>query len=275
MRVSFNNTDKLDLLNPLNLIMEIGEYGASIAWYDKETLSINGIKLYQFKHNNGGEIAGHLAEIFKENLIKDKNITIFLDFKESMIIPEKFYNIETNPDALNILFGKKDGVVKSEKLSFSNSSNSEVAFNVYRIEPVINSVINAYYPNSIIYHSSSKQIEKAEMGLTAYIFNNVIKLLLKDEEGLKIVKYFNYKTPLDAAFVLLEVCKNYKISPETIQLNLNGMIDKESNLFKEIEKYFMNVNFASPEPDVIFNLQNDEDANHYFSNLTQLIKCVS
>lgn len=275
MKVSYNNTDKLDLHSPSHVVMEIGEYGVSIGWYDKETLSINGVKLYQFKHNSGIDIANHLSEIFKDNLVQDKSTAIFFDFKESTIIPEEFYNIETDSDVLNILFGKKDAVVKSEQLSLLNNAVSEKAFNVYRVEPGINSVINVFYPGCNVYHSSSKQIEKAEKGLTVSIFNNIIKVLLKDEEGFKLIKHFNYKTPLDVAFILLDVCKVYKASPEKIELNLNGMIDIESNLFKEIEKYFKNVNFASPDPDVIFNLQNDEEANHYFSNLTHLIKCVS
>ncbi len=275
MKVSYNNTDNLDLNNPTDIVMEIGEYGVSIAWYNSQTNSIEGVKSYQFKNNNSSEIADHLSEIFKENFIQGKRATLFLDFKESMITPEKYYNSETNSEALNLLFGKKDSILKDEKIKLLNHSNLENAFNIYRVEKDIYSVINNFYPDSNIYHSSSKQIEKAENGLTLSIFNNIIKLLLKDDDGFKFVKHFNYKTPLDVVFVLLDVCKNYKVSPQNIQLNLKGMIDKESNLFKEIEKYFMNVKFELPHADVKFNFQNDEESNHYFSNLTHLIKCVS
>ena len=275
MKVSYNNTDKLNANNSTEIIMEIGEYGVSIAWYNPQTNSIEGVKSYQFKNNNSSEIAGHLSEIFKEKFIQGKLTTLFIDFKEFMITPEKFYRFENNSEALNLLFGKKDSILKDEKIKALNNSNLEDAFNIYRVEKEIYSVINNFYPDSAIFHSSSKQIEIAENGLTLSIFNNIIKLLLKDDDGFKFIKHFNYKTPLDVVFVLLDVCKNYNVSPQNIQLNLKGMIDKESNLFKEIEKYFMNVSFELPHADVNFNFQNDEESNHYFSNLTHLIKCVS
>ena len=275
MKVSYNNTNNLFSNDSSDVLIEVGDYGAAIAWYNKETLSISGVKLYQFKNNNALEITGHLSQIFKENNFEEKTTTIFFDFQESVLVPDKFYNIENEDDILNLMFGIKDSIVKSEKFNLSNRDKSADVINVYRIEHEVNSLVNTYFPGTKTYHSSTMQVKDAENGLNVSLFNNSIKVLLKEDGEFKFIKHFNYKTPVDVVYCLLDVCKNYNVSPENIVVKLKGMIDKESNLYKEIEKYFMLVKFETPAPEVSFNLPVDELSNHYFVNLTHLIKCVS
>ena len=119
MKVSYNNTNNLFSNDSSDVLIEVGDYGAAIAWYNKETLSISGVKLYQFKNNNALEITGHLSQIFKENNFEEKTTTIFFDFQESVLVPDKFYNIENEDDILNLMFGIKDSIVKSEKFNLS------------------------------------------------------------------------------------------------------------------------------------------------------------
>ena len=84
-----------------------------------------------------------------------------------------------------------------------------------------------------------------------------------------IVQYFNYTTPADVCYHLLNVAERFEVAPSSIRLTLSGMIDVDSTLYKEVYKYFLHVNFATTHD---FEVAEGFEGlpSHFYHHLTAL-----
>jgi hypothetical protein len=80
---------------------------------------------------------------------------------------------------------------------------------------------------------------------------------------------FEYETPQDVLFSLLKICKGYNFSTEAVSLQLSGLIEKDSSLYKELYQYFMLVGFC----DAPWGAAGDYPA-HFFTSYNDMAVCV-
>lgn len=59
---------------------------------------------------------------------------------------------------------------------------------------------------------------------------------------LQIVQTFNFKTSKDAVYHMLNVCHQFQANE--VGVKLSGMIEKDSNMLKEIHKYFLTITYT-------------------------------
>ena len=81
---------------------------------------------------------------------------------------------------------------------------------------------------------------------------------------------FDYSTPADVLYYLLKTCQQFSLSQQGLQLQLSGLIDKQSSLCNELYQYFINVEFREAN----WNVSNKYPA-HFFTSLNDLAKCAS
>lgn len=81
---------------------------------------------------------------------------------------------------------------------------------------------------------------------------------------------FEYETPDDVLFYLLRLCEQFSLSPKDVSLELSGLIEKESSLFKELYQYFIHIDFR----DAGWGAVNDYPA-HFFTSFNDMMQCGS
>ena len=102
-----------------------------------------------------------------------------------------------------------------------------------------------------------------------------MKVVLFKGGEVQMVQIFEYTTPTDAAYQLLNICNQYDLSPKEIPLTVSGFIDKKSNLFDELYRYFLNIDLDKPDNGVAIATHISQYPVHFFSHLILLVKCVS
>ena len=85
-----------------------------------------------------------------------------------------------------------------------------------------------------------------------------------------LAQTFQYKTPSDVVYYLIKACSQNSLSRKDVKVQLTGLIEKESFLYKELNQYFLNLEFRK----AAWNSENEFPA-HYFTSLNDLAKCVS
>ena len=88
---------------------------------------------------------------------------------------------------------------------------------------------------------------------------------------LQILQSYRYKTPEDVVFHILNVCENFEV--KDVGLQLFGMIEKDSALFRELHKYFLNIHFGVLPGNCNYAEGIKEFPAHYFSHLFSLAPC--
>ena len=85
-----------------------------------------------------------------------------------------------------------------------------------------------------------------------------------------LAQTFEYSTPEDVLYYLLKTCQQFSLSQQQVHIQLSGLVDKESALYKELYQYFIHVAFREAS----WNMSNEYPA-HFFTSLNDLAKCAS
>lgn len=269
-------------MTSLQMLMETGWYGVSFAWYNNDPLSVEGILSYNFNEGiTGTEIGSSLESILnRESIFNNQSgsVNVFYNFKESLLIPGKYYNEENSDKQLATVFGTcSDCINKTDIINYDfGIGNMQEIYNIYSIPQAVNDIISKKFPGAGIRHSTSMQLlHSGNTNLHCIVFYNSIKVILFSRSQLQFVQQFNYKTPEDVVYHLLNTCDKHDIAINDVVLFLNGMIDVQSNLYHELYKYFLNISFEPVSDEVFLSANIKAFPPHFFSHLTALAKCVS
>ncbi len=260
------------------MLVEVGIYGISFIWFHPDPFSVIGVKMYSFSRQLSQKILiEHIKELCANSSFKQKSVTICFNYQDSLIIPVAYYEAKSVHHLLNLIFGLKNYTILQDDLREAELLGNTAVKNVYRVAPEIHEMMLLLYPTAHIKHSSSLQINNNDLqdGIRCIVYQQWIKVFLYDNGIFKFVQYFFYKTPTDVAYHLLNTCNQHSVNAELTHIQISGMIDKDSSLYRELSKYFSNLTLISiPQlSDIETSIVDSE--SHFYSHLIQLAQCVS
>ncbi len=260
----FPNGDKYDLL------IEAGNEDFSLLFYDKESKAVSGALLYELTQNIQPE-KGAISSI--ENILNKNNhfiskagtVTILYNVNEATLIPRQYYDGYANEDYLNLIYGN---TVNSQILT--DEIEKKQIMNVYRANNPLVMVLNKFFPHAKYCHSGSLQLQlfiQMEDTLHCIVYNRQIKILFYKNGKLQLLQYYAYGTAADMLYCLLNICSQHDVSPATVRLIMYGLIEQNSNLYKEIYNYFLNVEMASLPEAISLSEEIKQHPPHFFAHL--------
>jgi hypothetical protein len=195
------------------------------------------------------------------------------DANESVQIPSIVYKYEDGQLNLDAAFGKSvNTTVVSENVPGWS------LYNVYRLPSNLHSAISwkflsakSWSINSVLLkdHSSKKD----ETMIIDFKTDEFSFVALKSNK-LLLAKTFSYSSPEDVLYYLLKCCQQLNLSQQTVKLSLAGLIEKDSAVYRELYKYFINLEFESLSADVKLAETLAVHPEHYFSSISKLAACV-
>ena len=258
-----------------DLLIEVGWESISFIYYLIDPLRIEGLHVYYFDKNiTATQIADKLDSFFAEqNMPGYNNCTICYNYKECTIVPSLMYDNKMLSGTLDVLFANNSPVS-----DYAEPLKGMDAFALYRVDCKVEAVLKQQYINAKTQHSNSLTVpalQENNDALYCIIYQKSIKVILYKNADLQIVQYFDYTTPADVAYYLLHLCALHYISAVEINLKLSGFIDKKSNLYDELYRYFLNIQLDESAKDIEIASDINQYPLHFFSHLILLVKCVS
>ncbi|MFM2138237.1 MAG: hypothetical protein RJA57_544 [Bacteroidota bacterium] len=99
-----------------------------------------------------------------------------------------------------------------------------------------------------------------------------IAVVLVRSGNLLVSARYPYSSPDDVLFALLRACRQYGIVREHVVLELSGLIEADSALYRELMQYFVHPVFRIPSS---WDLRAGNFPPHYFTSLNDLASCAS
>ncbi|MEO5945632.1 MAG: DUF3822 family protein [Chitinophagaceae bacterium] len=197
-------------------------------------------------------------------------VLVAFDFSESLLVPYKEFKSEEADALLNISYG-----VNSLSTVISESITGWQLYNIYAIPVEVKDWISQKFPTARFWHQYSLDVRNslaasAEGNLLVDFRKNEFVVIASGRSHILLTQTFEYTTPEDVLFYLLKICNQFSLSRETVQLQLSGLIDKQSSLYKELYQYFIKIDFRNAQ----WNTGAEYPA-HFFTSLNDLAKCVS
>ena len=273
---SFNITTENTPLNKPNLFISAGKQGISFIQLDTDSNTFISVLVYHFAKNlTSTAIAEQVNEIVSsENLSQQhfKKIFVTWCFDENVFVPQEYFDAGNSKEMLVLVHGDlMQGAVQNELVATHNLHT------VYKIPAAVKNIFNIAFPFCIQNHQSSLLInfEKNNKDLLyCNFYQEHLTVLLRKNGQLQIIQQFEYASPEDAVYHLLNVCQSFETDAAKTILTVSGMIDTDSSLYSELYKYFQSVNCADLSASFNYAEEIKDHPAHYFSHLFATASCV-
>jgi hypothetical protein len=245
------------------LTMILGDDYFSYAINDNEN-TVQELRRYYLQKTT----VSQLDEIFESNPVLNKgfaNIITALDFNTNVLLPVD----ENTGDNTPLLY--LNGAEHQDHIINEVVEKWDLA-NVYSIPYELLYWILKHFPSTKLWHAQSMYLKMAGKGFA----DGCIDLDLRDTNfnvtvtqlnKLLLGKNYSYATPADVLFYLLKICECFQLNQKDVQLNISGLVDKNSTLYKTLYDYFLNINLRPA------SWKFDQYPAHYFTLLNQLALC--
>lgn len=259
-----------------HLYLEVGPMGISMLVIG-DNKYVDGIVTYAFAAGiSENDMAEKAVSIFKTDQLLQRNFTkvhICWSFAESIIAPNELIDIHQKDDLLNLVFGDAKNFVTCNDFIYKNNLH-----NLFRVPQSIMKVVSTNFPIALQTHLFSILINHdlpEGNHLFTIFYNNILSIIACKEGKLQIVQNFEYTSPDDCVFYMLNICKGFAIDPDTVNLHISGMIDVNSGLFGAIYKYFIQIDFQKLPESFIYPPELLALPNHFFYHLFLFSTCES
>lgn len=254
------------------LSLGLGERHVSFAITDK-----TGDKLYSLAYYSTEETDSEILSTFfsdhKELNRSFYSVQVCYDFAKSTLVPNRHFNTTISDTVLDTVCGKAGpSVVISEAI------NEWQLYNVYAVPKDVSEWVNRKFPGAVCRHHFTLGIRAMPAGssdrLLVNIHSDEFSYVAIKNNKLLIAQTHAYASPEDICYYLLKTCHQFSLSQEEVQLTVSGLIEKESQLYREMYQFFVNVEFREPAWDTTATGTNEYPA-HFFTSLNDLARCAS
>ena len=250
------------------LALRVGEQHASFAITSKK-----GAELRELAYCTAEEwTAKQLEELFHAYPVLANSfneVILCFDHPHSVIIP---YNVNASDEAaalLNLSTGKgqHDRVISAMIPGWQ-------LLNAIAVPRETVDWLGTKFPSATYWHQYPlwmKTMDSSPSGTLRIDFrkDDFTVLLLKPDHFL-LAQAFGYATPEDVIYYLLKICREFSLSQQEVELELTGLIDKRSALYKELYQYFIHPGFRESS----WKMPEEYPA-HFFTSLNDLAICAS
>lgn len=248
------------------LILELGDSLVSAIIKDEDANTFSAIAVYQLERPDTKQISDVVKQLLEEKDIFNfsiKDVRIISAFHQSVLIPFSL----SDKDHFSTIVDMVHGDLFSSAHVHTDLINEEGIYNAYKMPHSLTESITTKFPNLKINHlytSLLKTISKGEDKMHLIFYPGKVIVLVVKENKFILVNSFDYFVPEDVSYLLLNLCKQLDL--DKIPLEISGLIEVNSVLYKEIYKYFSVVTFASLPEDCTYPDEVTTFPAHYFSH---------
>lgn len=256
------------------LLCEVSNEGFSFCIKNEETNSFLGLGVYHFDKNKPAvglpialQVLFHQKEIFSG---KFKKVCIVYSFCQSTLIPFSMYDPDKNEVLMDMMFGD----LGQNETILTDVLQDHAMYNCYRVPTALLEVMQTQFADASSSHQYSLLLKNAavETDRLVVIFytQKLVACLIKDGK-FQLLNSYNFETPEDVSYTLLNICKQFNISDP--HLIIHGLLEENSPLYKDIYKYFNDIELASLPSDSVYSDEIMKFPSHYFSYIFAIDSC--
>lgn len=258
-----------------SLLCEVSNEGFSFSIKDEIADSFLGLAIYHYDLNKPAvglpidlQVLFHQKEILSRDF---KNVYIVYSFPQSVLVPFSLYDSEKNSLLMNVMYGD----LHVNETILTDLVKSQSVYNCYRIPAAVHDVMQNQYPKAVSNHQYSSLLKEpvVEKNSLSVIFysKKLIAILVKNGH-LQLIQSFNYHTPEDVSYILQNICRQFQI--DSIKIEISGLIEENSSLYKEIYKFFTEIEFTKLPAGINYSEEIKQYPSHYFSYIFAFNSCV-
>jgi len=274
MKALFEILPEINTADKCVLACEISHECFSFAVKNEEDNRYVAAAIFQFENEtNSNGYLNELSDLINTQPLLTsafKKVCIAWSFKESVLIPFNLYSSMENGNAINLIHGD----VAPGTHILTDLIAGKGVYNAYRVPAPFYHLLQSSFPGAESTHQYSIFLNTGQTksnGLFVIFYPNRIVVRLNKDGRIQFINSFNYSTAADVSYILLNTCSQFDVP--NVPLEVGGLIERDSNLFKEIYKYFEVVDFAALPKACNYSEEILSQPAHYFSHIFAIDSC--
>lgn len=260
----------VELIQPV-LFLQMGDHYFYYAIVNKDASTLHELALCNTDRLNSDSLSVILKKypILKEQSFYD--IQISFSGSWALLSPINNNDVAKSEDVIKNTIGMSENTfVVSERVSEWQLTN------VYLVNKDLWNWVQQNYPTAKFRHRYTLDLKNAlsvSKGgiLQVDFYNSGFTTMVSENNKLLFVGNFEYANTDDVLYILLKLCHLFSLTQDEVLLQLSGLIEQNSALYKELYLYFSNIKFRN----VTWQSNNADYPAHYFTSLNDLAACVS
>jgi hypothetical protein len=267
LKTLFNIRSDNEIGHDHGLLLEIGKDYCSYGLLRRETQTIDQLQFMSFEET---ELDTGIKEIIDQlNVYQFQSVTVSSGFPQAVLVPARYFN--EDHQVLDVLHE-----LPAQAYLYDRIAEWQIV-NTYGIPQTLYDNIQQAFPQAQYLHVYTPGIKiyngyVADSQMSVHFTPHYFRVILKKEGNIHLAQTYFYASPLDVIYYLLKICYEFNLDQSSVFIILSGLVEKESNLYKEVEQYFTNIHFAHP-PEL--KLPANELPHYFFTSLYNLATCVS
>lgn len=221
----------------------------------------------------------NLYDKIKENLSSDafmsksyKSVNMIYATRKSVFVPNAVFD----KTALKAIASANFPIAATEEIQF-NKLKSISAYNVFVVPSFITTLMVNTFPEINFYHQATPFVENLlqnageALRVSVNLYYDFADVAITGNRKLLFYNTFGYHTPTDLLYAVTNVIAKTKTDKKT-PIYISGYLDKDSDYFTLLYKYFANVYTATPLNNIEFPFKEVEP--FIFNNVITLPLCV-
>lgn len=247
------------------LLIELGKTHCHTAYLHKSTHSIDRIQIFSVDEFTAVEEVKELIGSLKHRF---ESTVVCSAFPQALLFPTRFFNNT---------YAVFDAVYdEPAQVHLHDNIPEWQMVNLYSLPERMDALFQESFSSVQYLHTYTPSIKiyNGYVGgdqLSVHFTEQYFRVLLKKDSHVHLAQTYFYKTPLDVVYYLLKICSEFHLAQADVYLILSGFVDKQSNLFSELQQYFRHIGFL-PQPEIA--LPASEHPHYYFASLYNLAACV-
>lgn len=259
-----------------HLYVNIGAYHLCFAVLNPTEMEFVALQHFNLEKHNS---LGHSREIIERNEWLGKSYgrtEIIYNFSESILVPDKLYMPAISEASLELLYGD---IHKGKQ--FSEHISEWEVYHIYRVPVALHDILSAHFTNPHFSHNYSCLLKRVKLQsnegnegkINVIFYNNKLIVSVLKEDGLQLLRSFEYETADDVVYYLLNICQQFNIDCEKVTLIISGLIADHSVMYAELQKYFMLLKLEERPADFTYGEAFDEYPSHFFTAIFNAALC--
>ncbi len=254
------------------LSLRIGQKHFSFAITDKSGRELRSLAYYSNDEMN----AETLCSVYSKHPELNHSfheVLLCYDYPDSVLVPEGYH-----PGDSAILLSTVYGSHTRASI-ITEAVDEQKLHNVYAVPADVREWVTRLFPGCRYQHHYTMAIKMIPADSADHLLIDFtpaeFSFIVLKENKILIAQTLSYTSPEDILYYLLKTCNQFSLSRDEVQLFISGMIEKESQLYRELYLYFMNVSFREPSWNLSAGEENKEYPSHFFTSLNDLAQCAS
>lgn len=269
--------EEISALQDKKLCVEYGQYHISLSISNKSGDIFYHIAFYQFK--NRPDVRA-IQEILTENQVylqPFSDVILVHNQKEIVSLPSAMYKQELEQTLLETIHGDVEAMIV-----MNDDVHQWELNNIYGCNRYMFNMMRDKYPHTRNNHFTTLALRSIfrnirygkENWLKIYFYPSSLQVYALKGDQLLLAQSFYYETKEDVVFHLLNLTDKFNIDLASAFVEVSGLIDEESGIWKELNRYILNIAFENPPQTALQMLDITGVPIHFLTPIMLIAKCV-